>query len=215
MAEKRKRGRPPNPAEEQIIEAIRGLLRINQTDGDIRRMVVSNKNFGITSTKAVGKYIALARKRNKQAIQRTEDEALSDSLGLWASKQRDAMQAVGKARQNIEYHTQRIRECEEIIDNPDSGKEKVEIALIQQTRSVQQMDDARRTIYSGERTVMECQDRIDRLLGNFAPVKVAKTDTKGRDIPAESPQPATHNEAKSKVEGILETLKSRIGNEGN
>lgn len=77
------------------------------------------------------------------------------------------------------------------------------------------MDDARRTIYSGERTVMECQDRIDRLLGNFAPVKIAKTDTKGRDIPAESPQPATHNEAKSKVEGILETLKSRIGNEGN
>ena len=214
--EKRRRGRPPNPAEEQIIEAIRGLLRINQTRGDIVRMVVANKNFGIESARQVGRYMRLARARNKQAISRSEDEALSDSIGLWASKQRDAQQAIGKARQSIDYHTQRIRECETVIDDPDSPKEKIEIALIQQQRSVQQMDDARRTVYGAERTIIECQDRIDRLLGNFAPVKVARTDTKGRDVAGcEASQPATHNEAKNRVEGILETLKSRIGNEGN
>lgn len=208
----------PNPQQDQIIEAIRGLLRINQTKGDIVRMVVSNKNFGIESARQVGRYIRLARERNKQAIQRTEDEALADSIGLWSSKQRDAQQAVGKARQSIEYHTQRIRECEAIIDDPvlkgEDKREKIEIALIQQQRSVQQLDDARRTIFSAERTIMECQDRIDRLLGNFAPVKVANTDSKGKDV-AVAIQPATVQEATNRVTGLLEQLKARSSKETN
>jgi len=208
----------PNPQQDQIIEAIRGLLRINQTKGDIVRMVVSNKNFGIESARQVGRYIRLARERNKQAIQRTEDEALADSIGLWSSKQRDAQQAVGKARQSIEYHTQRIRECEAIIDDPvlkgEDKREKIEIALIQQKRSVQQLDDARRTIFSAERTIMECQDRIDRLLGNFAPVKVANTDSKGKDV-AVAIQPATVQEATNRVTGLLEQLKARSSGETN
>lgn len=62
---------------------------------------------------------------------------------------------------------------------------------------------------------MECQDRIDRLLGNFAPVKVANTDSKGKDVPAQAIQPATVQEATNRVTGLLEQLKARSSGETN
>lgn len=205
----------PNPEQHAIVETIRSLLRLNQTKGDIARMIVSNKNFGLNSTKAVGKYIALARKRNREAIGRTADESLADSISYWSDKQREALQTIQRCNNDIEYHRERIKNCESIIDDPTALPERVDIALEQQKRSVQLMDDARRTKFTAERTSMECQDRIDRLLGNFAPVKVANTDSKGKDVPAQSTQPATVKAATERVAGLLEQLKARNGGEAN
>lgn len=205
----------PNPQQHAIVETIRGLLRLNQTKGDIARMIVSNKNFGLNSTKAVGKYIALARKRNRESIGRTADEALADSISYWSDKQREALQTIQRCNEDIVYHRDRIKNCEVTIDDPASLKERVEISRELLLRSVQLMDDARRTKYTSEKTSMECQDRIDRLLGNFAPVKVANTDSKGKDVPAQAIQPATVQEATNRVTGLLEQLKARSSGETN
>lgn len=215
MTEPKRRGKPPNKHENDIVETIRNLLRVNQTPGDISRMIKSNTTFGITSTRQVSRYMRLARARNREAIGRTADESLADSLGYWSGKQKEALQTIQRCKTDIEYHRTRIKSCEEIIDDPTALAERVDIAMEQQKRSVALMDDARRSIYTAERTSMECQDRIDRLLGNFAPVKVANTDSKGKDVPAHAAQPATVKEASERVAGLLEQLKARSSGEAN
>lgn len=196
---------------DQLIEQIRGLLRLNFTKGDIKRHVRQlREKRGVVplSNKTVEKYISHARKRNLQILDLNEDEALADSIALWSRKQQEAEAESGRAKEMLRRQETSYDAAEQERDEAetDAARELAEKSL---QRIARVMEHLRRTITTAELTVQSCQDRIDRLRGNHAPVKIARTNTKGEDVDVPPPQPATVEKANDVLRDLVEKIKAR------
>lgn len=168
------------------IELARQLIRENWTTGDIKRAFKEKYGIGYRSC---ARYLRLARKRNIEAIDRSEDEYTADSIGFWANVQREQAERIQHAKQAIARANQTLEKAQVVLDSPNASEEKQKLAMEQIKEAGRQKDDARRTIYSATQTKMNCQDRIDKICGpgKYNRVEKAEVTTQGEDVqtPAE------------------------------
>lgn len=201
------------PAEKHArIEEVRALLRINYHDGDIKRLCAHR--WG-TSGRYVEKYITWARQRNRETLETSEDENLAASLAYWSKMQQDAEASYEKEEKAYEVARGAYFYCEKQIQEiergpqPDSKKEDVKQLLQRQAVATQMMKLSRATMVSAQTDSRSAQDRIDRLKGNFAPVKYAKTTKDGSDVAMPAAMPSTVEKVDDELQKLVDQLRGR------
>lgn len=181
---RKKSHRPTRDEIENRVNQIRKMLRMNMSDGDIKRAL--SKEWGIAKHNVLT-FIRLARKRNASMLDPGEDQHLATSLAHWSRKQQEAEHTIQIERNSQEKARKSIDLAEAEIDNiglSGIGLERLEVLELRKKNAIKIMDHARRAIFSMSMFSKECQDRIDRLLGNYAPMKIARTKADGSDIDA-------------------------------
>jgi len=196
------------------VEWCRGLIRLNFSAGDIKRLCAKKWNL---KRKTIADYISYARQRNRSILDATEDQMLADSLAFWSKKQQHCEATIQRERelqaravgtlQATEREIDQI-EGERTAENPQT--ERLEILEMRKKTAVAIIDHARRAVFSAEQGSRDSQDRIDRLKGNFAPLKLARVTKDGADVdtPA-NPEPATLEDCDREIEELAKRLQQR------
>lgn len=200
--------RVPRDEREQRIETVRRLMAMGGSDGDVRRRLAGQ--WGL-SRKSMGRYLALARKRNRESIGRSAEDALADSVSYWTAKLQEAESYLTRARKMWAAAEKRIDDAWLVLDNEAASPEERDTARDRLMRGQTAMDRARREYYQHLRTSMDCRTQIDKLLGVYAPKKIAHTDAKGRDVPQTRPaEPVSDLQANREIQELYESIRRRL-----
>jgi hypothetical protein len=74
----------------------------------------------------------------------------------------------------------------------------------------EQIETYRKQIYTAQRDAFLCQQQVDRLLGTYAPTKLARTDSAGNDVALPAPdhacEPSNMESAAYFVGQLMESL---------
>ena len=190
------------------------MIRLNFTNGDIKRAL--SARWGIRR-RSVEKYLTVAWARNRGFIGEDENQSLARSLSYWSFKQQQSERtidrqqtAIAAAEKSYQLAEKTIEELEGIrtADNPMT--ERFEILEMRKTNALQTIRQANSAMAIATSVSRECQDRIDRLKGNHAPIKFAKTDSKGNDVPAPV-EPTTPAAVDQELRKLVDKLKERQG----
>jgi hypothetical protein len=203
---------------EERIEFVRSLIRLNFGVGDVKRM--ASKRFGV-KRKTVQAYLSYARERNRSILDATEDQALADSLLYWSRKQQDCEATIQREKLLQAKSIEVLRSAEKEIDELETGRtpdnpqtERLEILEMRKRTAVKLIDHARRACFTSEQGSRDAQDRIDRLRGNLAPIKLARTTKAGDDIDDPTKrEPATVADANREIVELLGRIRSKGASE--
>lgn len=205
------------PKADQLVETIRRMLILDVNPGDIKRKIPTMPEFKGFRPRSIELYITIAKRRQHESIGESNDEALAKSLGYWSGKKQQAEARIQR-EQSIENLANRsLERCEKDFDDlrervtEDSPlTERFEAIEIRRRNAIALREQARRTIFTSEMISKDAQREIDRLKGNHAPLKFAKTDSKGQDVPEPEPiEPMTQEAVKEELKGLVEQLRNR------
>ena len=217
-AEGRRRKLTPEKrkARNQRIEEVRTLMSLNYSDGDLKRMlaerwakVLPDGTRKPMRPRSVEQYLTVARERQRELLGRPAPDARADSLDFWRRKQQEAQGRAAQGREEMRLAQESIKKAEAVLDDHKAKDEAKEIAAIRLKAAVTRQDHARRTIWAAEQQVREDQGVIDKLLGNHAPVKLARTTPEGEAVDkpaAPEPEPTDPNKT---IEDLAEQLRKR------
>jgi len=195
-----------SPERQQLIneriELGRELLRKNWTLGDIKRAFKQKYGLGY---RTVDRYLRLARNRNLEILDRSEDEVTAYSVGFWAKQQRDCAERIQQARQAMSDANTIAAAANAILDSPNASTEKQQLALARIKEANKQLDGARRTIYAAEQTAMSCQDRLDKIC---APGKY-NTAASPQDLQPDAGEPVSSEAEQKELQKILDEITQR------
>lgn len=165
--------------------------------GDQRIEITQRKSNGkiLYNRRYVERYITWARNRNGQLIAGTADEKLATSISYWARKKQDAEQIIAREKRAIEsarkIYNDSIAEISRIEDEakrvegkfPKNVNERLEILEMRCSNATREMERAHESQRIANLGSMNAQEKLDRLNGVHAPIKIARTDSTGKDIP--------------------------------
>lgn len=174
-------GRAPRSTREEIenrIETIRQLIVDGHNLGDIKRS--KSREWGVAG-RTIWSYILLARKRNKQALRISGDEACATSIAFWAARQHSASADANNIRRQIEEAEKDEAEWAEKLQFADADQ--IEAYTMELTRLTRRVDSLAKRLAGALNREAKAHDRIDTILGTKAPTKVAITDAHGNDLP--------------------------------
>jgi len=166
------------------IEEIRGLMSLSMCQEDIARSCAMAWSI---SRKSVYKYIVIARKRQNAILDRQPLELKSDSLSFWSTKLRSAVADANRAKKDLAEANEFVKQ---VKDNMKASRGDV--------HALQQYDNilkkayrmktlAQDAISSSESVARQIQTRIDLMVGNNAPERIALVNSKSEDVqPVES-----------------------------
>ena len=168
----------------------------------------------------------MAHERNQQALGRSEQECKADSLTLWTRWQREAWEREEKLSDEVPAHKAAFEEARverrRIAVELKTVKSKEARAALQTEREVwhehakaarQRLEQLRRELYQARADMQDIQRIIDKLLGNYAPVKVANTIVDGENKPASiRPEPI---DAKAEVMYLLSMRNKYLNCDGD
>lgn len=208
-------GSQPNPAPratrtevEQRVEEARAMLRLGFSNGEIKSRLADK--HGIKKRSAM-RYITEARKRNLALLDKTEDEALSDSLNGWRAILHDETGRTQRAMQQLAEQEARLARLDELLAGELSDRQRLGLAE-EKSACAKLIDNARRTIYTSRKFEMEVRDRMDRLLGLHRPHKFAQTTSDGRDVhqaAEDVPEPVDDDAERRELEELMASLRAR------
>lgn len=190
-------------ATEDIVEFVRTLLIDCWTDGDIKRALV--KKFGGKGC-TFKKHISLARKSNLQVLERTPEQAKSESIGQWVRLLAEAKSQKSVNMVDLRRGQRLIAAIQKKVDDGEAT-----------AHDFKQFDEAQnladlyleRVKYWSSQVVLH-QDRVDRLFGSHAPLAI-KSDT--GSVKAEVsmnldayPEPLTHQECDEQLMALFDKV---------
>lgn len=190
------RGVPKDPRNAAIVDQIIKLLVLDTRPGEIKRIMVRTYPDKFKVTRSVEQYIAVARKRVGTVLAQTPEESLAKSVEFWAEKKRTfESNAAGLRRQVAEAEAKLASE-----------KEPAAVRAL-----LRKLKGAKRELQVQLQWSMNAQREIDRLIGNHAPYRVARTTTDGKDVdrPAVDREPLTAEEGLAELQEMLTRAKSR------
>lgn len=155
-------------SQKKLVQAARAMLAQNMTAGDIKRQLA--ETYGM-KPRSFERYIAKARERNREAIKRTADEAKSDSVSYWASKQQNAERTISQCQLRTQDAYRRLDEANAIAADESELDERREAAKFTIENCTAQIETYRKQAYLAQRDAFMCQQQVDRLLGNMAPAE--------------------------------------------
>lgn len=196
---------------EDRIEQVRAMLRLGAPKSDIKKSLSVIWKVRPTT---VEKYIPLARERNREVLEITEDDALADSISSWSKRLQDAARRMNAANRTAEdgvKHLEWIRDQMKAVSEDSKLSTEYREAMIvkfmkMEAQAIRQIESAQRTSQGADQSMILSQDRIDRLRGNYAPTKVAHTDSKGNDLPKTVPEPIDPEKA---INELAQKLRDR------
>ena len=188
----------------QRIEQCRGLLALSMSVDDIRRTV--SPAWGI-APKSVNRYLVLARKRQQKILNRKPEELKADSLTYWSRKLQDAEQRKTRGVREMEKAIEFEIKAKEMLNKAGDDSEQIRLASEVLHTSSRMKEHARKTIQAGEIQAQAVQDRIDRLVGNYAPERIALVTTEGKDVLQSAPEPLSRAGMKTQ---LYETMKAAL-----
>lgn len=174
-------GRPPRATREEVetrIETIRQMIVNGHTFGDIKRSL--SKAWGI-SRQSIHVYISKARKRNKQSLRITGDEAAATSIAFWVRRQNEAAADAISLRERMAKNEAEMTAWKEQMRYADDDH--IEAYSMEMTRLQREADSLAKQLAGALHREAKAHDRIDTILGTRAPAKLAITDAQGKDIP--------------------------------
>lgn len=195
-----------------VVEYARTLLIMDVNRCDMKREIGKKFNLDPRSSE---RYITLAGRRNHTHLGESADESLAKSLGYWSRKKQQSEQRLQREL-GIEQRANRSLELcdadfERLREQATDDKpliEQFEAVEMRRSNAISLREQARKAMFTAEMVSKEAQREIDRLKGNHAPLKIAKTDSKGEDIP-EPIEPTTQEAVDQELREILDQLKSR------
>ncbi|MFH5805603.1 hypothetical protein [Alienimonas sp. DA493] len=164
---------------EKRIEEARKLMSLDYSDGELRRML--SAKWGCSRV-TVGKYLTRARGRNRELVGKSPEDCRSDSLLYWRALKAESMQARAEGRKEFKAATEEIERAQATLDDPTSPDEQTETAMARLKLASRRQEKAGAKIGACERNAADYQDRIDKLLGNHAPLKVSETTPDGKAV---------------------------------
>lgn len=175
-------GRAPHSSREETerrIEIVRKMIVDGHNLIDIKRLKAIE--WGVTQ-RTVWQYVVHARKRNKQSLRISGDEACATSIEFWARRKREAQADATTLREKIaeverasEAMTERMSMCDEA--------EAIEACSAELSRLDRRLNSLATQLSHTMSREAKAHDRIDVILGTRAPTKVAITDAQGNDLP--------------------------------
>jgi hypothetical protein len=167
--------------------------------------------------RSVERYITIAWRRQREFIGESADDSLASSIGYWAGKKQNAEFRIDREQAIENMANRSLERCEkdfdtlrEMVTEDNPLTERFEAVEMRRRNAIALREQARRAIFASEMISKDAQREIDRLKGNHAPLKIAKTDSKGQDIPEPEPiEPVTVQAAEEELKGLVEQLRSR------
>ena len=164
---------------EKRVEEARKLMSLDYSDGELRRMLSAKWKC---SRPNAAKYLTRARGRNRELIGKSQEDCRSDSLLYWRALKAESMQARAEGRREWAKASEEIERAQETLDDPTNPAEQMESALSRLKLASRRQEKAGAKIGACERNAADYQDRIDRLLGNHAPIKLSETTPDGKAV---------------------------------
>lgn len=192
---------------ERMIDTARQLLLRNYTTGEIKRKFL--ETFGV-KYRQTHRYIRHARDRNLEYLNKTADQHLSDSVADWTAMRNDAEETIFRCTRQLQDAGRVMDTQQKVLADPHATDESRATALEALTECRKLIDSLNKRVSSCRMTIQLCRDRTDKLLGNYAPVKMAQTTTDGRDVAkaADSrPEPA---DVDTELAQLRERFENRI-----
>jgi hypothetical protein len=97
--------------------------------------------------------------------------------------------------------------AKEMLNKAGDDSEQIRLASEVLHTSSRMKEHARKTIQAGEIQAQAVQDRIDRLVGNYAPERIALVTTEGKDVLQSAPEPLSRAGMKTQ---LYETMKAAL-----
>lgn len=191
----------------QRIEEARGLLALSFSTGDAKRALATKWNM---SPHGVVKYIKIAQKRNQGLLEKNERELKGDSLTFWSRKLQEAAARYQRGQNELRDAYDRLKKVDELLKVYTEKQDAKGILSVQKMMdSCENMiDHAKKLVSAAGREQLEIQDRIDRLVGNNAPDRIALTNVKGEDIAPR--EPVTKIESRDRLVILLDQFRTTL-----
>lgn len=204
--ERADKGKPKDPRNERIIGQICQLLVMDTRPGEIKKAMVGAYPDKFKKGRAVERYMAVARARVLTVVTQTPEESLARSLEFWADKKRTFEGNVAQARRQV-VELEGDRETPGKIEAARLAGD-AKLVKILSLRAIEFRSVAQSNLVLS----MNAQREIDRLIGNHAPFRVARTTAAGEDVdrPAER-EPLTPEEGRVELEDLLRLAHARGG----
>lgn len=187
------------------IQDARALLMLFMSVPDIVRALAP---VWKVSQASCYKYVAIARKQNKAMLGRSAEEWKSDSLSFWTRKLQEANTRKQRAMQDYGTAQQIVKEIDGRL-NAATKKENASLVLAlanMMKEANKRIDNARRVIHATDVQVEMIADRIDRLVGNNSPTRLALTDAEGNSLIQHVREPITQAEREIQLASLLKGL---------
>ena len=197
--------------QEKLTEEIRMSLILDVNEGDIKRDVFKRWNL---RPKRTQKYITRARRRNASSLAESPEDALASSIGYWGRLKRNAEARLQREEKIEGWANAALDRCEKDADalreratKETPFTEQFEAIEMRRSNAIALREQARRAQFAASTSSKEAQREIDRLKGNIIH-RVARTDTKGKDIP-EFTEPTTPAAVDNEIKSLVEQLRNR------
>lgn len=174
-------GRAPHSSREETerrIEIVRKMIVDGHNLIDIKRLKAIE--WGVTQ-RTVWQYVVHARKRNKQSLRISGDEACATSIEFWSRRKREAQADAATLREKIAEVERESEAMSERMQHCDP--EAVEGFSAELSRLDRRLNSLATQLSHAMSREAKAHDRIDVILGTRAPTKVAITDAAGNDLP--------------------------------
>ena len=163
---------------EHRIEQVREAMALGRTDGELKRGLAAD--WGVRR-RTVERYLCRARARNRELVGLSPEDSRADSLLFWRDLKAGAMRDRGEARAERDAAADDAGRSADVLADPDrSGDHGAAAARLK--AASRRRDGAAKRAAACERNAAEYQDRIDKLLGNHAPVKLSETTPDGKAV---------------------------------
>jgi len=174
------------------------LLMLNIPASEVARQVQPRWKKSLDYCR---KLIQIAKKHNLEHLARNPAECKADSLKFWSTKLQEAETRRQRGYREIEKGNQIVASVQPRIDSAHDP-EVIHALTKLLDRGIEIADHGRRMVTSGEYSAERVQDRIDRLLGNYAPERIALTTADGEDVLHKAP-PMTPDQARTALFTML------------